>query len=248
MKKNTVLAKLREGKPSVGTWLVLCSPLAAEYMAHVGYDWLVVDVEHSPADMETVAQCFQAICTTPTIPMARASGNDPVLIKRLLDAGAMGVVVPMVNSPEAAERAVKAMKYPPMGFRSTGGGRGPYTYGSDYYSRANEEIAVIVQIEHIEAVRSVEAILSVPGIDVCFIGPNDLAASMGVPPRDPAHESAILAILAAARRARIPAGIHCLFADDVNARIAQGFQFIAHANEMRIMTHFAREELARIKR
>lgn len=250
MKKNTVKEKLSAGKPSVGTWLSLASWLSAEYMAHAGFDWLVVDTEHSPVGFETTVNCFQAICTTDTIPMARVAWNDPMLIKRLLDAGAMGLVVPMVNSPEEAERAVKAMKYPPQGIRSLGGGRASL-YGSDYFAEANNEIAVIIQIEHIDAVKRAEAILSVDGVDACFIGPNDLAGSMGLKPdihcSHPDHESAVMQTLKSAKKAGKPAGIHCVTTEAVNRRIEQGFQFIAISSDAGILRSATAQILSEIK-
>lgn len=234
MKKNTAKGKLAAGEPSVGSWLSLASPFSAEYMAHIGFDWLVVDTEHSPVGFEHTVHCFQAICTTDTIPMARVAWNDPMLIKRLLDAGALGIVVPMVNTPEEAELAVKSMKYPPEGFRSIGGGRSS-VYGADYVAKANDEIAVIVQIEHIEAVRKAREILSVKGVDACFIGPNDLAGSMGLPPdlrgTHPEHNAAILEVLKAAKEVGVAAGIHCANAEDANMRMGQGFRLIAISSD-----------------
>ncbi|MGQ9629708.1 MAG: HpcH/HpaI aldolase family protein [bacterium] len=247
MKENKVKRKLKEGKPTVGSWISLVSFISAEYMAHVGFDWLVVDTEHSPVGFETTVHCFQAINTTDTVPMARVAWNDPILIKRLLDAGAMGLVIPMVNSPEEAERAVKSMKYPPEGFRSIGGGRTNLYYGDDYREKANSEIAVIIQIEHIDAVRRARDILSVKGIDSCFIGPADLAGSMGVRAGEPSHEEAIQKVLRSAKEVGTPAGIHCYSWEDANRRIDQGFQFIALASDARFMQSAAKEEFSRLK-
>jgi 4-hydroxy-2-oxoheptanedioate aldolase len=251
MKKNTVKEKLVAGKPSVGTWLSLASPISAEYMAHAGFDWLVVDTEHSPIGFETTVQCFQVICTTDTIPMARVAWNDSMLMKRLLDAGAMGLVVPMVNSAEEAEKAVKSMKYPPEGFRSLGGGRAGL-YGSDYMSWANDEIAVIVQIEHIDAVNKADEILSVKGVDACFIGPNDLAGSMGLKPdihcRHPEHEKAVMRVLETAKKVGKPAGIHCVTVEAVNRRIDQGFQFIAMSSDAGLLRESAARVVSEIKK
>ncbi|MBI2202131.1 MAG: 2-dehydro-3-deoxyglucarate aldolase, partial [Armatimonadetes bacterium] len=201
MKKNIVKARLKAGKASVGTWLSLCSNIAAEYMAQLGWEWLVVDTEHSPIGFEKTIACFQAICTTNTIPLARVAWNEPVLIKRLLDGGALGLVIPMVNTEEEARRAVAAMKFPPEGIRSIGGGRCT-VYGDDYFDTINNEMVVIVQAEHIQAVENIEAILSVEGVDGCFIGPNDLAGSMGIRygrgGQHPEFEAAIQKVLAAA--------------------------------------------------
>lgn len=251
MRINTVKAKLAAGEPAVGTWLSLCSPVAAEYMAHMGWDWLVVDTEHSPIGFETTLHCFQAICTTDTIPMARVAWNDAQLIKRLLDAGAMGLVVPMVNSAEQARSAVAAMKYPPDGIRSLGGGRA-IVYGDDYMARANDEIACIVQIEHIEAVCRAEEIMSVEGVDACFIGPNDLAGSMGLKPdmtvSDPRHEEAVQLVLRACRSLGRPAGIHVPDAEHAFRRLEQGFRFVAIGNDAGFMRAGARQALKRLGR
>jgi len=250
LKKNTVKEKLASGKPAIGTWLSLASWVSAEYMAHIGFDWLVVDTEHSPVGFETTVQCFQAICTTSTIPMARVAWNDPMLMKRLLDAGAMGLVIPMVNSPEEAERAVKSMKFPPEGFRSLGGGRAT-VYGSDYLAQANDEIAVIVQIEHIDAVNKTAEILAVMGVDACFIGPNDLAGSMGLKPdihcSHPEHNAAVMKVLEASKKAGKPAGIHCATTDAVNMRLEQGFKFIAINSDAGMLRATAAKTLSEIK-
>jgi 4-hydroxy-2-oxoheptanedioate aldolase len=242
LKKNTVLEKLRAGKASVGTWLSLASPLAAEYMANLGFDWLVVDTEHSPIGFETTIQCFQAICTTPTMPFARVAWNDPALIKRLLDGGAMGLVAPMVNSDAEARQVVAAMKFPPQGNRSSGGGRCT-VYGSDYFNWANGEVAVIVQIEHIDAVKRAREILSVPGVDAGYIGPNDLAASMGLPldgaGTHPDHVAAVAEVLKVAKDLGVPLGIHTFSVEQANMRLRQGFQFVACGSEAAFMRQAA---------
>jgi 4-hydroxy-2-oxoheptanedioate aldolase len=190
---------------------------------------------------------FQAIGTTDVVPMARVAGNDPILIKKFLDAGAMGIVVPMVNSAEEAGRAVKAMKFPPEGVRSAGGGRANL-YGSDYQKRANDEIAVIIQIEHIDAVGAAEAILSTPGIDVCFVGPVDLSKSMGCEFGSDEHEKAIAGVLETAKALEVAAGIHCGSAADVNRRIREGFQFVAMGSDVGFLASAARREREQLTR
>lgn len=243
MKINTTKRLLAEGKPAVGSWISLCSPIAAEYMAQLGWDWLVVDTEHSPIGFETMVHCFQAICTTPTIPMARVAQNDPTLIKRTLDAGALGIVVPMVLNAEEAARAVAAAKYPPRGIRSVGGGR-CMVYGDDYFSWANEEICVIVQIEHIEAVKRAREILSVEGVDAAFIGPNDLAWSLGTRPGSPEHEAAIQEVLKTAKEIRRSVGIHTPTGEVAKRRIEEGFQFVAVASDATYVKIYGAAQLA----
>jgi 4-hydroxy-2-oxoheptanedioate aldolase len=249
MKWNTVKEKLVAGLPSIGSWLSLGSPLAAEYMAHLGWDWLVVDAEHSPIGFETTVHCFQAIGTTATIPMARVAWNDPALIKRVLDGGALGVIVPLVSSVGEAEKAVTAVRYPPEGIRGVAGGRA-MVYGSDYMLRANEEILCIVQLEQAQAVQAAEDILAVKGVDVGFVGPMDLAVSLGIPPGqhvgNPRNEEAIQRIVNAGKKVRKPLGIYAFSAEGVNRRVEQGFQFIALSNDRALLQAQVRQELSRL--
>ncbi|MDA1192349.1 MAG: aldolase/citrate lyase family protein [Candidatus Poribacteria bacterium] len=242
MKPNRVKQLLEGRKPAVGSWLSLASPIAAEWMAHQGFDWLVVDMEHTPISIETVMQCFIAINTTDTVPMARVMDNDPVLIKQVLDTGAMGIVVPMVCSPHEAARSVQYAKYPPTGTRSVAGARCTI-YGKDYHKRANDEVAVIVQIEHVDAVNAAREILAIEGVDAGFIGPNDLAWSMGVEPGSKEHEVAIQKVLAAGRHAETPVGIHTMSGADAKKRIEQGFQFVAVANDRTFMLNDSATQL-----
>jgi len=247
---NPVTDKLRAGLPSVGSWLSLCSPVAAESMAHVGWDWLVVDVEHSPVGFETMVGCFRAAQLGGAAPLARVPWNDTVWIQRTLDAGALGLVVPMVNSAEDARAAVANMKYATRGQRSFGGSRlAPYIEG-DYRKWADEHLAVIVMIETIQAVERAEAILAVEGVVGCFIGPNDLALSMGLSLSDTGpgteHEAAMAAVLAAARRTGKAAGKHCFSAAEVSARIRQGFQFLALSSDAAFMAKAAQAELGAV--
>lgn len=251
MRSNRVKQLWKENKAAVGSWLNLGSPSAAELLAHIGFDWIVVDSEHSPVDMETIQQMFVALSTTETVPMIRVAWNDPILIKRALDAGAYGVVVPMVNSREEAIQAVKACRYPPAGTRSMGFGRADLYAGKDYKKNANDEIAVIIQIEHIDAVENIDEILSVEGIDAYFIGPGDLAASMGVPVvlgenKDLRHQEAIKKIIAAGKKYNVPSGIHVARAEEVNKRIEEGFQFIALGTDTFFLTMAARTALGEV--
>lgn len=239
MRPNTAKKLLKEGKPAVGVWINWPSLPEVEALGTIGWDWLVVDTEHGAIDLETLQALFIAIGTTPTIPMCRVPSNDPTAIKRVLDAGSMGIVVPMVLTPDDARAAVRAAKYPPEGIRSSGGGRWRYHHGPDYAEKANDEILVVVMIEHVEAVKQAEAILSVPGVDACFIGPNDLAWSMNVPHGKargtPEHQELIQTVLKAAKAVGVPAGIHCGSPEEVNQRIDQGFQFLACQNDAAFM-------------
>ena len=244
MRGNHVRRRLAAGEPSIGTWLSLPSPEAAEFVSKIGFDWLVVDAEHSPVDILTLARMFAAMANSDTAPMVRIPWNSPENFKRVLDAGAWGIVVPMVNSRAEAEQAVEAMRYYPQGSRSVGGGRHGLSFssgGTDYYRNANDELLLVLQIEHIKGVENADEILSVPGVDACFIGPNDLAASMGLGLGVPleSEEStlveAIQHIRSAAIRNGVAPGVHCSHAAAVNQRIAEGFQFCAMASEMRYL-------------
>jgi 4-hydroxy-2-oxoheptanedioate aldolase len=240
---NAVKALLRAGKPALGTFLNLPCVTSAEILAHAGWDWLSVDAEHAAVTIETMANMFTAIGTTEVMPFCRIPDNDPVWVKRILDAGAMGVIVPMVCSAEDARRAVSSAKYAPEGIRSAGGGRWRFWAGDDYPTYANDEIFVAVMIEHIDAVNRAEEILSVPGVDACFIGPRDLAFSMGLGKgpfaKDPAHADAIARVAAAAKKVGVPAGIHAGSVDEIPKRLAQGFRFIACSSELNFMNNAA---------
>lgn len=242
MKTNPVRAKLKQGQPSIGTWLTLPDPLAARMMARVGFDWLTVELEHTPTSLETAATIFTIVSAAGSVPLVRVPWNSAENIKRVLDTGAWGIVVPMVNSRAEAEAAVAAARYAPRGTRSIGGQLHAVNFDTDpatYYARANDEILVVVMIEHVRAVEAADEILSVPGIDVVFIGPNDLHHSMGKPPAfesdDPDFTQALARVLKLARKHGVAPGLHVVDAAAAQRRIAEGFQFIAVASEAGMM-------------
>ncbi|MBI4589702.1 MAG: 2-dehydro-3-deoxyglucarate aldolase [Candidatus Rokubacteria bacterium] len=244
---NHVKVKLREGKAVAGTWLNLGDPIAAEAIAALGFDWLVVDTEHSPIGLDAMAHMFQAIGRFPTAPMARIPWNSEEHIKRVLDAGAWGFVAPNVRSRAEAELVVAAAKYPPNGVRSLGIGRHHLSFKTDpatYYQRANDEIVVVLQIEHIDGVRKIDDILSVPGVDACYIGPNDLCASMGLAPSlEPSHrefEDAIQTTKRSALKHGVAPGIHCATVETLNRRVADGWRFMGILGDVRFMTAAAK--------
>ena len=253
MRSNHVRRRLEAGEPSVGTWLALPSPECAEQVSRLGFDWLVIDAEHNPIDIRTLAQMFAAMTPTPVAPMVRIPWNTPEHFKRVLDAGAWGIVVPMVNSREEAERAVQATRYHPLGQRSVGGGRHAISFGGgaeEYFRAANDEILLVLQIEHIKGVEAADEILSVPGVDACFIGPNDMAASMGIGlgvPLESDHPQVVQAIehvRVTCDKHGVAPGIHCSQAAAVQMRMEQGFRFLAMASELRYLMTGLREDLA----
>ncbi|MBI3992855.1 MAG: 4-hydroxy-2-oxo-heptane-1,7-dioate aldolase, partial [Candidatus Lambdaproteobacteria bacterium] len=168
MTPNRLKHLLREGQPTCGTFLSLCSPLAAEIMGMLGFDWLLVDMEHGAGDYQTLLGQLQAIrAAGDSVPLVRVQWNDPVVVKRVLDAGAMGVMIPGVRSVAEAHQGVLATRYPPAGVRGMANVRATrFGLDPDYYAEANENIAVFMQIENGDAVRHIEDILKVPGIDV----------------------------------------------------------------------------------
>jgi 4-hydroxy-2-oxoheptanedioate aldolase len=242
---NPVTDKLYRGEPSVGSWLTLCSPAAAEMMARIGWEWLVVDVEHSPVGFETMVNCFRAIQLGGAVPMARLPWNDTIWIQRTLDAGALGLVVPMVNTVQDAEQAVANCRFATQGQRSFGGSRVAGYVDGDYRTWTETNLAIMVMIETAQAVEQAEAIMAVDGVTGCFVGPVDLALSLGLTLDDmgpgTAHEAAIMEVLAAARRAGKAAGQHCFDAAQASLRIAQGFQFLAVSSDAGFMGSAARE-------
>jgi 4-hydroxy-2-oxoheptanedioate aldolase len=242
MRSNPVRQALREGKPSVGTWLSLGSITAARFLARAGFAWLTVDLEHSLVGWETATHLFAAVADAGCTPLARVPANRHDHIKRALDSGAHGVVVPMVCSRGEAEQAVAACLYPPRGNRSVGGSVHALNFGAtpaEYYARADDELLIVLQCEHIQAVEDAERIFSVPRVDAVFVGPNDLAASMrgkdGSPPSAEATEQAMRHVLAACRKVGVAAGVHVTTVEEARRRVAEGWQFLAVGSELRMM-------------
>jgi 4-hydroxy-2-oxoheptanedioate aldolase len=243
MKRNPVKAALKAGKPQVGTWLSLADMYASRVLARVGFPWLTVDMEHSPIDIRQAAAVFGAIAEGGCVPLARVPRGTHENIKRVLDAGAWGIVVPMVNTVEEAKLAIAAAKYPPKGNRSIGGGLHALNFDAtagDYFNKANDEILVVLQTESPLGVENAEAIYSLPGVDAIFVGPNDLTFQMrtpeGVDPTPDELEAMLQRVLAIGKKVGTPVGLHVLTIDDVKKRADEGWQFIAIGSELRFMT------------
>jgi 4-hydroxy-2-oxoheptanedioate aldolase len=242
LKENSVKRALHAGKPQIGTWLSLGSIAAARFMARAGFPWLTVDMEHTHTDIQTATYMFGAIADAGCVPLARIPTGKHEYIKMVLDCGAMGIVAPMVMDAAEAEAIVAATKYPPLGNRSVGGGMHAMNFGAtadEYYRRANDEILVVIQTEHIKAVDIADEIYSVPGVDAVFVGPNDLAYSMrspdGTQPGKELFESTLTRIRESAQRNRLPCGLHVLTAADALKRAGEGWQFIAVGSELKMM-------------
>ncbi len=231
----TFKSKLTRHERLLGTVVSLPLPEIAEMSANAGFDWLFLDMEHGLLDFDMVQRMAMAAGTRCAC-LARLPASTSVWIKKALDLGIAGIIVPMVNTPEEAARVVRHAKYPPLGQRSVGVGRA-HRYGANfrvYVDMANEHTSVIVQIEHIQAVENVEAILEVPGVDAALVGPFDLSASMGKPgfTDDPAVRAAILRVLEACKARGKAAGI--FMGDTPGARwaIEQGFTLVACSSDM----------------
>jgi len=247
MKKNRVKQLLRSGKPALGSWVTIGHPDVAEVMANMGFDWLVFDNEHAPLSTETTQLLIQAMSSTETVPLVRVPWNDMVEIKRALDIGAYGVVIPWVNSKEEALYAVQACKYPPAGLRGVGPRRAS-RYGLDikeYLQRANDEILVVVQIETQQAVDRIDEILSVEGMDAFFIGPYDLSASLGYlgQPDHPKALETFYRLLDAAKGTGVASGIHASNLQLAQDYVEKGFQFVALNDDIGLLTRGCREIL-----
>jgi len=242
MKVNPVKQKLRQGKPSFGTWLSLGNLHATRVVARSGFEWLTVDIEHSPCDWSQAATLFAAIADAGCVPLARVPEGDHYCIKRVLDAGAWGIVVPMVDTVEQARTAIAAARYPPVGSRSVGGGMHSLNFGAtaaEYYQRANEEILVILQTESPTGVANADEIYSLPGCDAIFVGPVDLRWCMCSPdgkmPTPEEHEAMIQRVIEVGKKVGTPTGIHCMDPESALKRAEQGMQFIAVGSELRML-------------
>ncbi|MEX1023116.1 MAG: aldolase/citrate lyase family protein [Dehalococcoidia bacterium] len=248
MRPNTTLRAWREGKQTIGAWLSAPGGHTAEVMAHAGFDWLCVDMQHGMIDEAACFEMLRAISTTDTVPFVRVGWNEPRIIMKVLDAGAYGVVVPLVNTREEAERAVWACSYPPAGGRSSGPARATLYAGGDYQAHANDEIAVVVMIETPEGIANLDEILAVPGVDAAYIGPSDLAYALGMTPtgdnHDERHQQVCLEIMEACRRRQVAPGIHTGSLEFTQKWLEAGFQMVTLGSDVGFMRAKAGADLA----
>lgn len=252
MRTNHVKGQIKQGKPSLGAWLSIPSTSSTRIMARLGFDWLLVDMEHSAQNPTLMADMVGIIADAGvSAPFVRIPYNSIEWYKWALDAGAWGVLVPMVNTREEALRAVDSAKYPPAGNRSIGGAFASYGFGTtnraEYNRAANDEILVIIQIESAAGLRNVDSILSVPGIDIAFVGPNDLHAQLGYPPSyegtEPGFVDALERIKATARENGVATGIMTGNGADAANRVRQGFQMVCAVTDLSIMASAATQNL-----
>lgn len=241
--------KLRSGKAQIGTIVSLAPPSVTECLSQLGYDWLWIDLEHSPMSLEqvqTILTAKQSECAG----LVRVPNNEDEWIKRVLDLGADGIIVPHVSTRHDALRAVKSAKYPPQGERSFGAGRA-HTYGMDasHQERANDLTCVVVQIEDREAVKNIDEIITVDGIDGIIIGPYDLSGSFGKLGQvgDSQVQAAIDQVLAACRKRNMPAGIFALLPEQAKKHLDAGFTLVAVGVDLHTLWTAARAKIKELK-
>ena len=250
---ESLKAKITECQLTLGSWITLAHPGIAEIMARSGFDWLVIDLEHSVITIREAEELTRVIALSGVCPLVRLSANDSVQIKRVMDAGAHGVIVPLVNSASDAAHAVNAVRYPPEGRRGVGLARAQ-GYGSDFESYlewVREESVVIAQVEHIEAVNNLEAILSVNGIDGFIVGPYDLSGSLGIPGQfdHPSMKNAMERIASIGIDSGKAFGIHVIEPDveDLRQKVEQGYNFLAYSLDIRMLDCACRAGVAAVQ-
>ena len=248
MRTNKVKRKLADGKPSIGTWITMGHLHACRVLERSGFDWLTLDVEHAPYDWRETATVVAAIADAGCVPIIRVPTGSHTWIKRALDAGAYGIVVPMVDTVEQARAAIAAAKYPPQGTRSSGGGMHNLNFDcsvGEYYERANDETMVILQTESPQGVANAAEIYSLPGCDAIFVGPNDMKFQMRQPdgtfPDDAAVEDLIQQVVEVGRTVGCPTGMHVLTVEQAQQRIGDGMQFIGIHSDLGMLARAARQ-------
>lgn len=241
--------RLAQGKPLLGLWQALATPYTAEICAGAGYDWLLIDGEHAPNTLQTLLGQLQAVAPYPVEPIARVPVGDPAIIKQYLDIGFQTLLVPMVESAEQAAHIVAATRFPPHGIRGVASATSRASgFGADtgYLANAHRNVCLIVQIESRAGLDAIDEIAAVEGVDALFIGPADLAASLGHL-GNPRHEDVRAAVAHALGRiaaAGKPAGIFAISADDAKERIAAGIGFVSLGTDIGLLGNGARALLA----
>ena len=248
MRPNRLRQLIASGETIVNGWLSVPSSYLAEGAGRQGFDSVTVDLQHGMIGFETAIAMFQGISATDAVPLARVERLAPSLVMRLLDAGAMGVICPMISTAKDARALVAATRYPAAGTRSFGPARGLLYGGPDYFERANGEVMAIPMIETARGVEEIDAILAVEGVDMVYVGPNDLALDLGQGPgaeRGPGRTSeAIAHVLARAREAGVPAGIFCADGAMARRRAGEGFALVTPGNDFGTLMRSMREAVA----
>ena len=239
MRENRLRSIWDEGGTVFNGWLAVPSSVTAEVMARQGWDSLTIDLQHGLVDYPAALTMLQAISQTETVPLARVPWNEPALVQKLLDAGAYGIICPMINSREEAERFIGACRYAPDGYRSVGPIRAAMYAGADYIPNANKTVVAMAMIETVHGVENLDEILETPGLDAIFVGPSDLSVSYGhAAGFDPIFPPVMAAIETIAERCRahgIPAGIHTGSIEYALRMQDLGYRFITLLSELRLI-------------
>lgn len=251
VRPNTLKAKIAGGEPVLNAWCSIASSHVAEAIAHQGVDSVTVDLQHGAIDFASAFQMLQAISTSAAVPLARVPSNEPAIMTKLLDAGAYGLICPMIETQAEAAQFVAACRYPPAGSRSYGPNRVAFYAGADYAQNANAEILLLAQVETRRAVDNVNGILSVPGLDGIYIGPGDLSLSYGARPSMAPTDGPVLEAMAQVReRARasgLIAAVHTDGAATARKRFAEGFQFCSLPTDIRLLVNAVQAAVADAK-
>jgi len=248
MRINPLRQLIADGKSILNAWLSIPSSYSAEVVGHQGFDSVTVDLQHGMIGFDAAVPMLQAISATPAVPLVRVSKNDYALVMQLLDAGAYGVICPMISTVEDARDFVSYCRYPPIGQRSFGPARGLLYGGADYFANANREILTLAMLETREAVANAEAIVAVDGLDGIYIGPNDLCLAYGKAPRaetdDPEVRAVIADLCRTTKAAGKAAGIFCSSGAGARQRIDEGFGIVTPGNDVGLLTQAARDAIA----
>ena len=251
MRPNRIKQMWRENKCVSLGWLSVPNGFTAEVMARQGFDALCVDMQHGLTDFSDLWPMLQAISQTDTVPVVRVPWNEPAIIMRALDAGAYGIIVPLINTAEEAAAAVAACRYPPVGMRSSGPVRAVHYGGADYLAKANDEIVVMGMVETTEGLANLDAICATPGLDAVYIGPADLSFALGLPPgpdkSDPVHLAACDKIRDTAHKHGIKACMHCASAAFAAGAVKRGFDLIMLTSDLASMVAGVRRQLDDLK-
>ena len=251
MRENRLRTLWSQDRAAVNGWLAVPDSFSAEVMANQGWDTLTIDLQHGVIDYAQMVGMLQAISTTPTVPIVRVPWLEPGIVMKALDAGAYGVICPMVNTREEAQRLVAYTHYAPMGTRSFGPVRAAIYGGPDYASEANRTIVAFAMIETAQALDNLDDILSVEGLDAIYIGPSDLSLALGCRPVfddvDPPVAQAIAHILERAKAHGVQAGVHNGRPDVAQARVAMGFRFVTVGSDARLLAAGSQQILAAMR-
>ena len=251
MADNPIKIRLARGEPCRGAWLSIPSMHSARLLSRLPLDWLTVDTEHAPADVNTLAQMVAVIADSlGPVPFVRLAQATVETVKHALDSGAFGIIAPMINTSLEAEQVVAWAKFPPQGQRSFGSYYAPLAFGQsmpEYLKQANQQTMVIVQIENKSALNNLDSIFSTPGLDMAFVGPVDLSVSLGLEPipenPHPLFQEALAEIMHAAIKHQLPLGIYCSDGKAAAERIKHGFLFVNVTTDARVLLHGVQAEL-----